>query len=438
MSAPLSPAADDAARAVELGAFIDASPTPYHAVANVAASLEAAGFSRLDEAERWDDTIGDRYLVRGGTLVAWRGSANHLDAGLRIIGAHTDSPNLRLKPNPDTGRAGYAQLGVEVYGGALWNSWLGRDLGLAGRLALRSGDEGRSEAIDEVLVTIDEPLLQIPQLAIHLDRGVNESGLVLNPQQHLQPVWGLGPPRPGALVELVAATAGVDPARVAGFDLMCHDLAPSQVIGRDGALLSAPRLDNLLSCWAGLEAFLATPVDAPGIGVLALFDHEEVGSASASGAAGSVLPSTLERLVLGLGGDRAELAAVIARSWCVSADGAHAVHPNYADRHDPAHQVLPNAGPVIKHNANERYATDAVSAAHFQSCCDQAGVPVQQFAMRSDLACGSTIGPLTAAGLGVRTVDVGVAQLAMHSARELCGSADPALFVRALAAFLQS
>lgn len=433
---PDGPGAPGAAGALALASFIDACPTPYHVVAEVARRLDAVGFTALDEADRWDDVAGDRYLVRGGTLIAWRaGGADALDGGIRLVGAHTDSPNLRLKPHPDTGRAGYRQVGVEVYGGALWNSWLDRDLGIAGRLVVDDPDAG-PDGLRTVLVHLDEPLLRIPQLAIHLDRGVNEHGLSLNAQQHLQPLWGLGAVHPGAVLKRVAAAAGVAPASVTGFDLMCHDTAPSQLLGFDRAFLSAPRLDNQLSCWAGLEALLARPAGADGVAMLALFDHEEVGSASASGAAGAVLAAVVERVVHGLGGDRDDVRATLARSWCVSADGAHATNPNYADRHDPAHVVVPNAGPVLKHNANERYATDAASAALFRRCCARAGVPVQEFVMRSDLPCGSTIGPLTASMLGIRTVDVGAPQLAMHSARELCGADDPALLARALGAFL--
>ncbi len=419
------------ARARDLAAFIEAAPSPFHATAEAARRLGAAGFRPVDPAGPWPEEPGGFYLRRAGALVAWR-SAPRAGAtdGFRIVGAHTDSPNLRLKPRPDTGAAGFRQLGVEVYGGALWNSWLDRDLGLSGRLTVTGPDGVRS-----VLVRIDRPLARIPQLAIHLDRGVNDTGLKLNPQLHLVPVWGVGPAGAGDLLAFVADAAGVDPAAVAGHDLMLHDLTPPALLGADEALLSAPRIDNLLSCWAAVEALVGGP-DAGPTGVVTLFDHEEVGSETAAGAGSPLLPTVLERIVLARGGGREELHRALAGSICVSADGAHATHPNYLDRHEPGHRIAINAGPVLKHNSNARYATDAESAAVFRTAAAAAGVPVQDFVVRSDLPCGSTIGPITAARLGIPVVDVGVAQLSMHSARELCGSADPAWFVDALAAFL--
>lgn len=421
------------AGAASLRSYLDASPSPFHAVAEAAARLEAEGFTAVDETQPWP-VAGRHHLVRGGSLVAWAlDDPAQLHGGFQIVGAHTDSPNLRVKPRPDTGRAGYRQLGVEVYGGALHNSWLDRDLGLSGRVGLvRDG-----AAVTELLL-VDRPLLRVPQLAIHLDRGVNESGLVLNAQQHLVPVWGLGPVTDGAFVEFLAAELGTHPASIVSWDLMVHDLTPAALLGRDRELLSSGRLDNLLSCWAGVTALIGATSDAarPGVPVLCLFDHEEVGSESATGAAGALLPTVLERTALAAGADREGYLRALASSRCVSADGAHATHPNYAERHDPNHTIAMNAGPVLKLNANERYATDAVSSAWFQQAADRAGVPTQRFVVRSDLPCGSTIGPVTAARLGISTVDVGVAQLSMHSARELCGSHDPDLFVRALTAFL--
>jgi aspartyl aminopeptidase len=415
----------------DLLAFIAASPSPYHAVATAAARLEAAGFKPLDEAEAWDDVGGARYVVRGGALVAWRvpdEAPPH--AGFRLVGAHTDSPNLRLKPHPDTGNVGWRQLAVEIYGGVLLNSWLDRDLGLSGRLALRDGSVR--------LVLVDRPLARVPQLAIHLDRDVNERGLVLDRQAHLAPVWGLGPADEGQLLRLVAAEAGVDAGDVVGFDLMLHDLTPPARLGADRELIASARLDNQFSCWAGIEA-LTAGADPGGevVPVVCLFDHEEVGSASTTGAAGPLLETVLDRLVTARAGTVEDRHRALARSVCVSADMAHAVHPNYPERHEPGHRPRPNAGPVLKVNTNQRYATDATTHAAFTSACERAGVPWQVFVSRSNIPCGSTIGPLTATRLGIPTVDVGCAQLSMHSARELAGAADPAYLVAALGAFLR-
>lgn len=437
------PALDDAR---DLLTFLDVSPSPFHAVGSVRTRLEAAGFTDLDERDRWvaNDTSGSgpgtgRYfIVRGGSLVAWADDdPARLDGGFRIIGAHTDSPNLRIKPRPELWRAGYRQLGVEVYGGVLLNSWLDRDLGLSGRVALRPGSAGGPP--DVRLVRVDRPLLRIPQLAIHLDRNVTENGLVLNPQQHLVPVWGLeSSPDEQGLAGFLAGELDCSSTDILSWDLMLHDLTPAALLGRHDELLSSARLDNLLSCWAATRAIVAAADgDAEGgVPVICLFDHEEIGSESSTGAAGALLPTILERIATAGGRDRDGFARVLASSRCVSADGAHATHPNYAERHEPNHWIRTGGGPVIKLNANVRYATDAESAAWFKLACEAAEVPVQEFVVRSDLPCGSTIGPITAARLGIPTVDAGVAQLSMHSARELCGAADPHLFVRALTAFV--
>ena len=417
-----------AAATDELLAYLAASPSPYHAVANAAARLERAGFKALDESDGWDDTAGGRYMVRGGALVAWRapaGAPPHTP--LRIVGAHTDSPNLRVKPRPDTGAVGWRQLAVEVYGGALVNSWLDRDLGLSGRVVRRDGTVS--------LVLVDRPLARVPQLAIHLDRDVNERGVVLDRQVHLTPVWGLGPSHEGAVVELVAAELSILPTDIVSFDLMLHDLTPPARLGLDDELIASARLDNLFSSWAGIEA-LATGDAGEFVTLVCLFDHEEVGSASTTGAAGPLLEVVIDRLVAARGGRGDDRHRALAASMCISADMAHAVHPNYAERHEPGHRPLPNSGPVLKVNANQRYATDAVGQAAFTRACERAGVPWQVFVSRNTMPCGSTIGPLTATRLGVPTVDVGCAQLSMHSARELAGARDPALLVAALRAFL--
>jgi len=415
----------------DLLAFIDESPTPFHACATAAARLDQAGFSRVDETEDWSTEAGQRhYLVRDGSLVAWSiPSAAEPTTPFRIVGAHTDSPNLRVKPHPDVERAGAQLLAAEVYGSALFNSWLDRDLGIAGRVALRGG---RLE-----LVRIDRPVARIPQLAIHLDREVNSKGLVLNPQQHLVPVWATGSVEPDAFRRFLACELCVDAHDVLFWDVMFHDVQPGALIGRDEALISAPRLDNLASCWAAVHAISSTA--EPGLDatqVIVLFDHEEIGSTTNRGAASSLLEATLERITRGLGGERDALHRALAGSICLSADMAHATHPNYPDRHEPGHWIALDGGPVVKTNASQRYATDARSAALFIEACDRAGIPVQHYVNRGDLPCGSTIGPITAARLGIATVDVGAPQLSMHSARELMATAGAASYRDALTAFL--
>jgi aspartyl aminopeptidase len=405
---------DDLAQ--DLAAFVSAAPTPYHAVAEAVRRLEAAGFAPDEPGAG-----GDRYLVRDGTIAAWRGGP---DGGtpLRTFLAHTDSPTLKVKPHPDTGRGGWRQVGVEVYGGALWNSWLDRDLGLAGRLALYDGTT--------VLVDVARPLLRVPQLAIHLDRGVNQ-GLKLDAQQHLLPVWGLGAPAEGDLVEFLAGEAGVDADEIAAHDLVTYDLTPPARLGEEEEFLAAGRLDNLASVHAGIAALIAAE---PGetIPVFVGFDHEEVGSASATGAAGPLLVTLLTRLAGGFDGREEAFAA----SRCLSVDVTHAAHPNYLELHDPDHRTLPNHGPALKINANQRYATDAPGAAAWYRACRTAGVPTQVFTSKNTVPCGSTVGPITATRLGIRTVDVGIPVLSMHSARELCGVADPAHLAAAATAFL--
>ncbi|CAN5762830.1 M18 family aminopeptidase [soil metagenome] len=423
------------AEAEQLLRFIDAAPSPFHAVAEAANRLDAAGFSVVDPTGTWP-ARGRSYVRRGGSLVAWATPDDVTPATpFHIIGAHTDSPNLRIKPRPDTGCAGWRQLGVEVSGGALVKSWLDHDLGLSGRVMVRDGHE-----VVARLVKVDRPLLRVPQLAIHLDPEITAQGLKLNRQTHLAPVWDLGEPDGGGFLRFLAGELGLDPVEVLGWDVMAHDLTPSTLLGRSNDLISAPRLDNLCSSFAAVRALEevmredATPGAVP---VVCLFEHEEVGSVSSTGADSTLLPAVLERTVLASGGDRDDLHRSLAGSLCASADMAHATHPNYAERHEPDHPITVNGGPVLKVNANQRYATDGLGAAAFAVACATAGVPLQRFVSRTDMPCGSTIGPVTASRLGVTTFDVGVAQLAMHSVRELAGAADPAYFVRALSAFLR-
>ena len=427
----------------DLLSYIDRSPTPYHAVAETAARLEAAGFTAIDEADLWAHEPGAKhYVVRAaGSIVAFEvGRAAPTAAGFRIVGAHTDSPNLRLKPAADLDAQGYRQLAVEPYGGVLLHTWLDRDLSLAGRVAV----EGAG-GVETHLIDFGRPLLRVPNLAIHLYQELREQGLKLNAQQHMAPVMGLegGP----GVRELLATElrarelADVQPAAVLSFDLMAYDTQPSGLLGARGEFINAPRLDNLASSHAGLTALLAASVrgESPATRMLVLYDHEEVGSRSAQGAGGSLLADALERCVSAYkGGEAQGLARAVSQSRLVSADMAHAVHPNYADRHEPGHKPMIGRGPVIKVNANQSYASDAETAGEFASLCRSVGVEPQHFVTRSDLGCGSTIGPISAARVGVRTVDVGNPMLSMHSCREMAGTEDVAPMIDVLTAFYSS
>ncbi len=409
--------------------YLDASPTPYHAAAESARRLREAGFVALDEHEPWTVEPGLRaYVVRGGTsLIAFVcGEKPPAESGFLAIGAHTDSPNLRIKPNPDLNRYGYRQLGVEVYGGVLLSTWLDRDLSLAGRVSISD----KSAGLQHRLVDLARPLVRIPNLAIHLNRNVNSDGLVLNAQSHLAPVLGLSGDEPDSLRELLAvelaargATATVED--IVGWDLGLYDVQGATVSGASSEFLHSARLDNLASCFAATQALARATDPHAATRVIALYDHEEVGSRSAQGAQSPYLRQVLERLT-SAGGDRdvEAFARAVAHSFLISADMAHAIHPNYADRHEPNHAPVLGGGPVIKTNVNQSYATDGESAARFAHLCRSVEVPVQHFVVRSDLPCGSTIGPITASQIGLRTVDVGNPMLSMHSIREMASTAD--------------
>ncbi len=449
-SSSASTAAADNPIVEQVLADMEASPTPYHAVARARALLTDAGFVEVDLGERLPEAPGPYLAVNAGSLVAWvQQPANR---GFTVVGAHTDSPNLRVKTKPDVTTAGVEQIGMEIYGGVLLNSWLDRGLGLAGRVSI-AGPGG----VEERLFLDDRPLMTIPQLAIHLDREIMSNGLKLDPQSHLMPMWAL---EATAEVDLeamaddsddsddsaqaaddaiglrrhVADMLDVTAGQILAWDLMAFDVQAPSVIGRDRELFSSARIDNLLSSFCGVRA-LAALVTGDGGGassdlsrtpVLALYDHEEIGSESATGAASVFLSSLLERIALAQGAGRADFLASLNRSIVISADGAHATHPNYAERHEPSHRIALNGGVVVKRNANQRYATDAASEGFIVDVAKAAGVPLQYYIHRNDLPCGSTIGPITAARLGVATVDIGAPQLAMHSIRETAGVADVA------------
>ena len=406
-----SPALDSLRR------WLDASPTPFHVVETASALLKAAGWTRCDSF------AGD-LPVRGfhavdGTVLAWRlGAAG---APYRILGAHTDSPNLRVQPSPETGGAGTAQLGIEIYGGVLLNSWLDRDLGIAGRVVSADGEVR--------LFSVEEAIARIPQLAIHLDREINDRGLILDRHAHLTPVWGT---TRASFAEWLSAATGLD--RITAFDAHFFDIQRSQVLGHDQSLLVSGRLDNQLSCWAAIEALAGHTSDHSCV-IAVLNDHEEVGSESHTGAAGTLLSSLLliidhhEGVSPGAARDRR------AASWCLSADNAHAVHPNYPERHDPRHGPIINAGPALKLNGNQRYATSARGVAHLRHIADSQGLALQTFVSRNNMPCGTTIGPITATNLGIEAIDIGVPQWSMHSSREAVGADDPQRLRDLLAAF---
>ena len=450
--------------AEDLGSFVTASPSSYHAAAEVVRRARIAGFVPLDEAGTWQVVPGGRYVVvRDGSVIAFAvpaGAAPHVP--FTILGAHTDSPGFKLKPKPTIGGHGWWQVGVEVYGGPLLHTWTDRELELAGRVVTDDGTEH---------LVRTGPLLRIPNLAIHLNRGVND-GLKLEPQRHMQPVWGLGD-LSGADILAELAPQAVNPATISGYDIMVADTQPPRTFGSGASMFASGRLDNLLSTHAALTALLthvearardasggaaaapspsspspSAPTTVPAgptsgggrvddtIAMFAAFDHEEIGSASRSGAAGPFLEDVLARIQAALGASVEDRARSFARSLHVSSDVGHAVHPNYPERHDPANRPIAGGGPILKINANQRYTTDAHGAAAWNAACAAAGVPAQEFVSHNDVPCGSTIGPISATRLGIRTVDVGVPILSMHSAREMTAVVDPWYLSRAMAAVL--
>jgi aspartyl aminopeptidase len=398
--------------------------------------LEAAGFSRLDEVERWSLAPGGSYyVVRGGaSLIAFRlGQAPLAQTGLRLIGAHTDSPGLRLKPNAPHGADGFTRLGVEVYGGPILATFTDRDLSLAGRVSLRQGDAHAMR-----LLRFEQPLLRLPNLAIHMNREVNEQGLKLNKQTELPLLLGLADDDPaGDFRRRIALQLGCEAADIVNWEFNVYDTQPGSFWGADAAFIADSQLDNLASCHAALSALLATT--APEATCLAaFFDHEEVGSTSAAGADGSFVEDVIQRLGAAQSLDVEDQRRTLARSFFVSADMAHAWNPNFPAAYEPNHRVMVNAGPVIKVNANQRYATGIDSAARFIACCERAQVPWQQYAHRTDLGCGSTIGPIVAARLGILSIDVGSPMWAMHSLRESAGVLDHYYMTQALAQVFSS
>lgn len=420
------------AQAQDLLDFIDASPSPWHAVQTCEERLQANGFCRLEEVDRWTlQAAGRYYVVRGGSaLIAFSIGEQPLAAsGLRLIGAHTDSPGLRLKPKPAEAAAGMLRLGVEIYGGPLLATFADRDLALAGRVNVRT-----PAGFSSRLVRFAEPLLRLPNLAIHMNREVNEGGLKFNKQTELPLLLGVAEDGTGAEARFrqpIADLLGVEANDLLTWELNAYDTQKGAFWGVDREFVANSQLDNLASCHAALSALLAVPTPQATC-LCAFFDHEEVGSESATGAGGSFVADVIGRLAGQAGLDGEDQRRMLARSFFISADMAHGWHPNFPAAYEPGHRVMVNGGPVIKSNANQRYSTTADTAARFMALCEKAGVPCQQYAHRTDLGCGSTIGPIVAARLGIASVDVGSPMWAMHSIRESAGVLDHGYMIAAL------
>lgn len=412
--------------------FLDASPTPYHAVASLQTLLEDKGFEQLHEADSWGQlNAGHYFVIREASIIAFTLTGNDLsNTGIRMVGAHTDSPCLKVKPKPEKVQQSLFQLGVEVYGGALLNPWFDRDLSLAGRVSY----EDPQGQIAQVIIDFKDPIATIPSLAIHLDREANQNRSI-NSQLHLPPILALMDDGDKldfrALLEQQCRQQHpeINIGRVLDYEMCFYDTQKAAVMGLSADFITSARLDNLLSCYVGLQSLLAA--DNTRSALLVCNDHEEVGSQSVSGAQGTFLQAVLQRLVDG----NEAYQRMVEQSLMISADNAHAIHPNYADKHDAEHGPLLNKGPVIKTNANQRYATSSQTSALFRQLCEQNDVPVQDFVVRTDMACGSTIGPITSSHIGVKTIDIGLPTFAMHSIRELAGSQDAVMLHKVLTAY---
>ena len=417
--------------------FIQSSPTPFHATRSIAASLSQAGFIELDEAAAWNLQAGKRYFIKrnDSSIIAFvYGKKALLETGIRMLGAHTDSPCLKIKPQPELNRKGYMQLGVEVYGGALLAPWFDRDLSLAGRVTYKT----ESNEIASSLIDFKQAMVTIPSLAIHLDREVNNSRSI-NSQRDIVPVLlqlgqdqNLTPNFKSILLaQLKQEFPHIAASQILDFEISLYDTQAPAFVGLQQDFIASARLDNLLSCFVGMQAILQADDEVSSL--LICTDHEEVGSTSCCGAKGPMLQQFLERLI-----PVAETRIrVLENSLMISADNAHGVHPNFMDRHDENHGPLLNRGPVVKINANQRYATTSETSGFFHWLCEQQHVPVQVFVARTDMGCGSTIGPIVSSEVGIKTIDVGVPTFAMHSIRELAGIADAHYLYKAATAFYQ-
>ena len=419
--------------------FIDASPSPWHVIKSVEAQLASFNFKKLDETLSWSLESGGRYYVvrdESSVIIFVLGQKPLVETGFKMIGAHTDSPGLRIKPNATTGVDGLLRLGVEIYGGPILATFTDRDLSLAGRVNYKDTNNN----IVSALINFDRPLLRLPNLAIHMNRMVNEEGLKLHKQNELPLILS-------ALAqeclpqtyfsELLQEQSACEAERILSWDLAVYDTQKGVFWGADNEFYANSQLDNLASCHAALQGLLDdTVLENEATLVCAFFDHEEIGSESNKGADGSFLGDVLKRISLVTENNKEDFTRALAKSFMVSADMAHAYQPNFPLAYDPDHKVFVNKGPVIKVNANQRYSTESVSQAMFVDWCEQAGVPYQKYSHRSDLPCGSTIGPITSARLGIRSVDVGNPVWAMHSIRESAGVLDHGYMIKVMKKFL--
>ncbi|SDY15512.1 M18 family aminopeptidase [Nitrosomonas sp. Nm58] len=419
--------------------FIDKSPSPWHAVASIETAIKAFQFVRLDETAKWPLQAGGRYYVMrdDSSIVLFAlGHKTPAESGFKIVGAHTDSPGLRIRPNAATTSDGIARLGVEIYGGPILATLTDRDLSLAGRVSYV--DE--RERLAHKLVHFDRPLLRLPNLAIHMNRGVNEDGLKLHKQNELPlllaQLTNNQLPQPYFLT-LLEQAAGIGASRALSWDLAVYDTQKGAFWGANQEFYANSQIDNLASCHAGLQALLDDAVldHTDSTLVCAFFDHEEIGSESHIGAAGSFLTDVLQRISIATSSEREDTARALAQSFLISVDMAHAYHPNFPSAYDTGHKVFVNQGPVIKSNANRRYSSESLSTARFIHWCEEAGVPYQRYSHRSDLPCGSTIGPIVSAKLGIRSVDIGCPMWAMHSIRESAGVRDHEHMIKVLKRF---
>ena len=418
---------------VALTQFLDASPTPFHAVSSMASMLRKDGFTELREDDEWALLAGNKHFVtrNGSSMIAFIvGQAPLLDTGIKMVGAHTDSPCLMVKPQPEISKQGYLQLGVEVYGGALLNPWFDRDLSIAGRIVYQDASGG----LKQKLVDFERAVAMIPSLAIHLDREAN-TGHSVNAQTDIPPILMQVSNGSANFRELLAEQFLKDTEQVIDYELCFYDTQPAAVVGLKNEFIASARLDNLLSCFVGIQALISN--DTQQTCVMVCNDHEEVGSVSAIGADGPFLEVITARLC-GVDQTVTTVNRVISKSLMISCDNAHAAHPNFPQKHDNAHMPALNGGPVVKVNVKQRYATNSLTSSLFKQLCEIVNVPVQSFVSRNDMGCGSTIGPITSARLGVATLDVGIPQLAMHSCRETTGAEDPLRLARVLAAFFNS
>ena len=419
--------------------FIDASPSPWHVIKTIEAQLatQTQGWERLDETAKWALQPGGRYYVvrdDSSIILFIQGEKSLAETGFKIIGAHTDSPGLRIKPNAASSMDGLLRLGVEIYGGPILATFTDRDLSLAGRIAYKNDQDD----IASMLVKFDQPLLRLPNLAIHMNRAVNEEGLKLQKQTELPLILSAltGEQLPQVYFSaLLQQQTGIEAARILSWDLAVYDTQKGAFWGAESEFYANSQLDNLASCHAAFQALLAAVTQTDSTLVCAFFDHEEIGSQSNKGADGSFLPDVLQRIALSTATDSEDYARALAKSFMISADMAHAYQPNFPNAYDPGHKVSINKGPVIKVNANHNYSSESVSAAMFAAWCEQTGVPYQKYSHRCDLPCGSTIGPITSAKLGIRAIDVGSPMWAMHSIRESAGVLDHDYMIRVMKRF---